>query len=256
MKKATLALAILSALALSACQKQDAQQAETAETAASTEQTSKEDPYTTDAQKHSYALGASMGLFAQNRIEQQNTFEVETDLEALMQGFKDGLEKETIYNMQEIQQLTQASDAVLREKMAAKEEASKVKNLEEGQTYLAENGKREGVTTTESGLQYEVLIEGEGERPAATDTVKVHYRGTVIDGTEFDSSYSRGTPAEFPLNGVISGWTEGVQLMTEGSKYRFHIPANLAYGERQQGPIIGPNSTLIFDVELLEIVSK
>jgi FKBP-type peptidyl-prolyl cis-trans isomerase FkpA len=127
------------------------------------------------------------------------------------------------------------------------------KNIEAGLAYLEENGKREGVVTTDSGLQYEVLTEGEGASPAATDVVKVHYRGTLLDGTEFDSSYKRGEPAEFPLNRVIAGWTEGVQLMKEGAKYRFHIPSELAYGQRSTGAIT-PNSTLVFDVELLEVV--
>lgn len=128
-------------------------------------------------------------------------------------------------------------------------------NLKIGEEYLAENKAREGVTVTESGLQYEAVEMSEGPRPVATDTVKVHYRGTLIDGTEFDSSYSRGEPAVFPLNRVISGWTEGLQLMSVGSKYRFVIPSDLAYGGRNQGKI-GPNSTLIFDVELISIENQ
>ena len=125
-------------------------------------------------------------------------------------------------------------------------------NLKKGQEYLAENAKREGVTVTNSGLQYEVLEEGEGKSPSATDVVKCHYEGRLIDGTVFDSSYKRGTPSEFALNQVISGWTEGLQLMKEGSKYRFFIPYNLAYGSRGVS-IIPPYSALIFDVELIEV---
>lgn len=122
-----------------------------------------------------------------------------------------------------------------------------------GETFLAENAKRPEVKTTESGLQYEVITEGKGNKPAATDVVKVHYKGTLIDGTVFDSSYDRGEPAEFPLNGVIKGWTEGLQLMSVGSKYKLYIPYQLGYGERGAGGTIQPYSALIFDVELLEI---
>ena len=125
-------------------------------------------------------------------------------------------------------------------------------NLKAGEEYLAANGKRDGVTTTESGLQYEIIELAEGAKPEVTNKVKVHYRGTLLDGTEFDSSHARGEPAVFLLNRVISGWTEGLQLMPVGSKFKFHIPSDLAYGGRSQGAI-GPNSTLIFDVELLAI---
>ena len=125
-------------------------------------------------------------------------------------------------------------------------------NLKKGQEYLAENAKREGVTVTNSGLQYEVLQEGEGKSPSATDVVKCHYEGRLIDGTVFDSSYKRGEPSEFALNQVIKGWTEGLQLMKEGSKYRFYIPYYLAYGSRGVGNI-PPYAALIFDVELIEV---
>ena len=124
---------------------------------------------------------------------------------------------------------------------------------EKGAAYLKENAQKEGVRTTPSGLQYEVLTEGTGKRPKATDTVEVHYRGTLLDGTEFDSSYKRGESISFPLNGVIRGWTEGLQLMKEGSKYRFTIPAELAYGASGAGGTIGPNETLIFEVELIKV---
>jgi FKBP-type peptidyl-prolyl cis-trans isomerase FklB len=127
-------------------------------------------------------------------------------------------------------------------------------NLKEGEDFLEQNKKREGVMTTASGLQYEVLNEGSGAKPKATDKVKCHYHGTLINGSIFDSSVQRGQPATFPLNMVIKGWTEALQLMSVGSKYRLFLHPSLAYGERQTGSVIGPNSTLIFDVELLDIV--
>lgn len=126
--------------------------------------------------------------------------------------------------------------------------------LEKGEAFLQENAKKEGVKTTPSGLQYKVLTEGKGKSPKATDTVTVNYRGTLLNGTEFDSSYKRGEPISFPLNRVIPGWTEGVQLMKEGAKYQFYIPANLAYGKQgTPGGPIGPDETLIFDVELIKV---
>ncbi|MDB6120923.1 MAG: FKBP-type peptidyl-prolyl cis-trans isomerase [Verrucomicrobiaceae bacterium] len=125
--------------------------------------------------------------------------------------------------------------------------------LAKGEKFLQENAAKEGVTTTASGLQYKVLTPGTGKSPKATDTVLVHYAGTLIDGTEFDSSYKRKEPIEFPLNGVIAGWTEGVQLMSEGAKFRFFIPSKLGYGARGAGGVIGPNQALIFEVELLKV---
>jgi|PlaIllAssembly_1097288.scaffolds.fasta_scaffold1101311_1 FKBP-type peptidyl-prolyl cis-trans isomerase FklB len=130
------------------------------------------------------------------------------------------------------------------------------KNQKEGEAFLAANGKKPGVKTLPSGLQYAVIKEGTGRQPAATDTVTVHYKGTLINGTEFDSSYRRGQSASFPLNQVIKGWTEGVQLMKEGATYRFFIPPQLAYGARGAGGLIGPNETLIFEVELLSIQKR
>lgn len=141
--------------------------------------------------------------------------------------------------------------AVATEKRQREEQARK--NLAEGEAFLAENGKKDGVRTLPSGLQYKVISEGEGTSPSETDTVTIHYRGTLIDGSEFDSSYGRGHPATFSLDRVIRGWTEGLQLMRPGAKYRFYIPPELAYGEGGSGSRIGPNATLLFEVELLSV---
>ena len=140
------------------------------------------------------------------------------------------------------------------EKLTQMRNDKSAENLKAGQDFLAENKTKPGVTELPSGLQYEILNEGSGAKPFATDTVKCHYHGTLIDGTIFDSSVQRGQPAKFPLNMVIKGWTEGVQLMPEGSKWRFYIPSDLGYGDRQVSAQIGPNCALIFDVELLEIM--
>lgn len=148
----------------------------------------------------------------------------------------------------------QDADMAIRAYLRKESERAAEENLKVGQEFLAENAKREGITVTESGLQYEVIKEGEGEKPTATSTVEVHYHGTTIDGKVFDSSVERGEPIEFPLNGVIKGWTEGLQLMNVGSKYKFYIPSDLAYGARGAGGNIGPNSALIFEVELISIV--
>ncbi|MDQ6955104.1 MAG: FKBP-type peptidyl-prolyl cis-trans isomerase [Mariprofundaceae bacterium] len=141
-------------------------------------------------------------------------------------------------------------------KQAEERKASGEKSKAEGEVFLAENGKKDGIITTDSGLQYEVLKMGDGKKPVATDKVKVHYRGTLLNGTEFDSSYKRGQPISFPLNGVIKGWTEGVQLMPTGSKFKFYIPSELAYGEKGAGTAIPGNATLIFEVELLAIETE
>ncbi|MBV59870.1 FKBP-type peptidyl-prolyl cis-trans isomerase [Abyssibacter profundi] len=141
----------------------------------------------------------------------------------------------------------------LQQAQQAETEAAAAEATAKGEAYRSENAEKDGVNVTDSGLQYEVLEEGDGPKPSAEDKVTVHYKGTLIDGTVFDSSYDRGNPATFPLNGVIPGWTEGVQLMAVGSKYRFVIPPELAYGQRGAGSRIGPNETLVFEVELLEI---
>lgn len=145
------------------------------------------------------------------------------------------------------------ANAVVQEYMAEKSQAEGKANLEEGKKFLEENGKREGVTTLPSGLQYEVIRSGEGPSPKATDKVTVHYHGTLVDGTVFDSSVERGQPATFPVNGVIKGWVEALQLMKVGDKWKLFIPSELAYGSRGAGGDIGPNEVLIFEVELLSI---
>lgn len=141
----------------------------------------------------------------------------------------------------------------IADRLKALREGNAKKNLEEGETFLAENGKRDEVTVLDSGLQYEVLAEGDGDKPTEFNKVTCHYHGTLINGTVFDSSVQRGQPASFPLNMVIKGWTEGLQLMSVGSKYKFFIPHDLAYGDRHVSAEIGPNSTLVFEVELLGI---
>jgi len=140
-----------------------------------------------------------------------------------------------------------------QEKQMAAHAEQSAKNKAEGAAYLAENSKKEGVITTDSGLQYKSLIAGDGAKPVSSDRVKVHYRGTLIDGTVFDSSYDRGEPIVFPVTGVIAGWVEGLQLMQVGSKFELTIPSNLAYGANGSGPVIGPDAALIFEVELLAI---
>jgi len=176
------------------------------------------------------------------------------DYNSLMEGFRDFNEaKQT--RLTPDQAMDKINNAVSRIQMQENEQMwlEGEKNREEGEAYLSENGRRSEVSITASGLQYEVLSEGTGNKPDPWDTVRVHYEGTLIDGTIFDSSYSRGSPVEFPLNGVIPGWSEGVQLMNEGSTYRLVIPSNLAYGPGGTGPI-PPNSTLIFKIELLSIL--
>jgi FKBP-type peptidyl-prolyl cis-trans isomerase len=202
-----------------------------------------EAPLTDDAAKASYSMGFR---FAGN-VEQQFPEEIQT--EAFLRGVRDQLtDAEAAVDDTEAERvLTAMMEA--RQASAANEA---LQTLEEGLAFLEENGKREEVKTLDSGLQYEVLEAAEGPTPVATDTVTTHYEGRLIDGTVFDSSYERGEPASFPLNRVIPGWTEGLQLMSPGAKYRLYVPSELAYGERAAGTI-PPNSTLIFDVELLEV---
>jgi FKBP-type peptidyl-prolyl cis-trans isomerase FklB len=200
--------------------------------------------------KLSYALGLGIG----QQLKQMGLKD-DLKIEDFAQSITDILnDNELKVSNAEAQALVNAYFQQMEEKMQ-KENAEKGKKaLEEGRVFLENNGKRPEVTTTKSGLQYEILKEGNGKHPKATDKVRCHYEGTLIDGTVFDSSYQRNEPAVFGLNQVITGWTEGVQLMGEGAKYRFYIPYLLAYGEGGAGASIPPYSTLIFDVELLEVL--
>jgi len=195
----------------------------------------------------SYAFGMNLGFSFQQQSIEVNPNIVAAGLVAAYTGAGALLSKE------EVGQILVKFQQEMTEKRNAERTVSGKKNLEEGKTFLAENAKKEGVSTTASGLQYLVVEEGKGEKPSLESTVKVHYRGTLLSGKEFDSSYKRGEPATFPLKGVIKGWTEALQLMTVGSKWKLFIPADLAYGEGGAGADIGPNSALIFDVELIGI---
>ncbi len=208
----------------------------------------------TEAQKQAYGLGSSLGSYMSNNLQEQEKLGLALDNELLIAGFTDSLKGESKLEQEEVQQLLQTLDQQVQEKRAAAQQLESEANITAGAKFMEENAKVEGVQVTESGLQYQVITAAEGAKPAATDTVRVHYTGTLIDGTVFDSSKDRGEPIEFPLNRVIPGWTEGVQLMSVGSAYKFVIPSELAYGPNGTGPIPG-NSTLIFEVELLDIVS-
>ncbi|MBF1535082.1 MAG: FKBP-type peptidyl-prolyl cis-trans isomerase [Prevotella salivae] len=197
--------------------------------------------------KVSYALGIGIG----RQLSQMGAADLNID--DFTQAIKDVIAGDLKLGDAEAQQIVQEFFAKQEEKQKA-EAAEKGKAAkQDGEKFLAENGKKEGVITTASGLQYQVLREGNGQSPKATDTVECHYEGTLIDGTKFDSSYDRGQTATFPLNQVIAGWTEGLQLMKEGGKYRFFIPYELGYGERGAGASIPPFSTLVFDVELVSV---
>lgn len=194
-----------------------------------------------EMEKVSYSLGVSIAT----NVKSQGLEQV--DYESLANAFKD------VFENNQLQVSENEANMVLQDYFGKLANKKKEANIEAGKNFLDENAQRDGVTTTESGLQYEVLKEGTGNSPKETDKVTVHYHGTLIDGTVFDSSVDRGEPATFPVNGVIPGWVEALQLMKEGAKYKLFIPSNLAYGERGAGGAIGPNSTLVFEVELISI---
>jgi FKBP-type peptidyl-prolyl cis-trans isomerase FklB len=205
-----------------------------------------ENTFETIEQRVSYGVGRQLGDQLRN-----NPFK-EFDVSAVQAGLADAIANSA---SQVSDEDLNAAFSVISKKMQELEQAAAKEKSAEGEAYLVENAKRDEVTVTESGLQYEVLATGEGEKPTAASTVRTHYHGTFINGDIFDSSVDRGQPAEFPIGGVIPGWTEALQLMTEGSKWRLYVPYNLAYGEQGSQGAIPPYSTLVFDVELLAIVS-
>ena len=195
----------------------------------------------TEMEKVSYSLGVNVA----KSVKSQGLESIDSD--AIAKAFKDVFEGNTLEISEE------EANIVLQDYFGKLANEKQKANVESGQKFLDENAKREGVVTTATGLQYEVLKEGSGDSPKETDNVTVHYHGTLIDGTVFDSSVDRGQPATFPVNGVIQGWVEALQLMNPGAKYKLFIPSNLAYGERGAGGAIGPNATLVFEVELISI---
>lgn len=198
-----------------------------------------------------YAIGANVGSGIGRQLKSMGT---EVEVEKMVAGFKDALVGAKLQlTEEEITSTLHAFQTQAQEKMMAKQKEAGSKAIKEGADYLEANKKKEGVVVLPSGLQYKVIKQGDGVKPKATDTVKTHYRGTLIDGTEFDSSYKRNEPASFPVNGVIPGWTEALQLMPVGSKWQLVIPSNLAYGEQGAGADIPPNSVLVFEIELLEV---
>ena len=195
----------------------------------------------TELDSVSYSLGVNIGENIKKQFEDIN-------LDNFEAGIKDVLEKDVEAKISDNQ-----AQAIIQSYFTKKQQKQSESVIEEGINFLRENGKREGVTTLASGLQYEVINNGTGPKPTIEDNVTTHYHGTLIDGTVFDSSVDRGEPASFPVGGVIKGWTEALQLMSVGSKWKLFVPYDLAYGERGAGPQIGPYSTLIFDVELISI---
>ena len=201
----------------------------------------------TEKEKVSYSIGLNIG----SNFKMQS---MDIDVDALAKGIKDAIAlNKPLLSQKEIQDTMTAFQKEMEAKQQEKMKVVGDKNKKDGEAFLAANKKKDGIKTTASGLQYKVIKEGTGKKPSAKDTVTVNYRGTMIDGTEFDSSYKRGEATSFPVDQVIPGWTEALQLMKVGSKYELFIPSNIAYGERGAGPQIGPNATLIFEVELVSI---
>jgi FKBP-type peptidyl-prolyl cis-trans isomerase FklB len=204
---------------------------------------------TSDKDKTSYALGMNIAQDFKER-----NWDINPDL--LAKGFQDAFSgSKTLISKEEMTTLLMAFQKSMMQKQVEERQAAGEKNKTDGEAFLKANKTKEGVKTTPSGLQYKIIKEGTGQIPKAEDSVTTHYRGTLIDGTEFDSSFKRNEPATFPVSGVIRGWTEALQMMKIGSKWQLFVPSDLAYGERGAGQAIGPNSVLVFEVELLSIDS-
>jgi len=211
----------------------------------------------TDAAKQSYAMGITVGKYLNSAVEEHQKLGLPLASDTMVRGVQDTLAGKAALTDEEVQKIMTALDEQFRTKQAEAAKAKAEETIAKSKAYLEENAKKAGVTVTESGLQYEVITAADGPKPKAEEKVRVKYKGTFIDGTEFDSTEKSngGEPVEFNLNQVIRGWTEGVQLMGVGSKFKFTIPAELGYGDRDVGPIPA-NSTLLFEVELLGIVAE
>lgn len=230
----TVFAAFIGALALAGCQASGLDSAQKA-------------PLNTDDEKASYAIGVQIGTSLEPAGEH-------VQMASFLRGIQDAMaSKDPAIPQDTLQAVLQRFTMLMQQEQQSKMAETADKNQKEGDAFLAANGAKPGITTTESGLQYEVMRAADGPKPTASDQVTINYRGTLIDGTEFDSSYGRGEPTSFSVGGVIPGFAEALQLMPVGSQYRFYIPGNLAYGAQGNGPKIGPNATLIFEIELLKI---
>jgi len=249
----TLLLALVAGFALVSCKPLDKDSGQPLDEDAKTAE-SPLAKFSDDKQKVAFLIGLQIG-------ESLQPIKDEIEFQILVRSMRDSMEgkapevdyAEAMEVMKGLNERMQAKQEAEAEEQKANNEELAQKNLEEGQAFLQENAEKPGITTTASGLQYEIIKQGSGAKPGAEDQVRVHYEGTLLNGEVFDSSYARNEPVQFPLNGVIAGWTEALQLMNEGSKYRLWIPADIGYGETGNGPI-GPNATLAFEVELLEVV--
>ena len=244
MKKSLLAASIVSAMMLQACAKQESTAVDSTASSAPAAAVTLE----SDTQKVAYSIGLSIG----GNIKAQN---LDLDSSVVAKGITDALDdNEPLLTPEEMQAVMQKFQQDQMVKRQAELDAAAEDNKQASEVFLTENKAKDGVVTTESGLQYEVLVAGEGEVPSSDKQVRVHYHGTLTDGTVFDSSVSRGEPAEFPVTGVIAGWVEALQMMPVGSKWKLFIPQDLAYGERGAGAAIPPFAALVFEVELLDIL--